>query len=76
MKTYKYIHFVVIQEKGKTSVWSCRNNSTRYELGLVQWYGPWRQYCYFSSNPAVYSDGCLADIRDFISSVNITVADH
>ena len=67
MKTeYKYIHFVKIVDKPKTSVWSCRNNATRGVLGEVRWYPGWRQYCYFPTTQAVYSAGCLADIQDFI----------
>jgi len=35
-------------------------------LGRIEWYGPWRQYCYMSTIQAVYSKGCLRDIADFI----------
>jgi hypothetical protein len=68
MKTqYRYIHFVKVADKPKTSVWSCRNNSNDDELGEVRWYPAWRQYCFFPTQPAVYSVGCLVDINDFIT---------
>ena len=67
---YKYIHFIKVAEKPKTSVWSCRNNSSGDELGEVKWYPAWRQYCYFPTVQAVYSDGCLKDISSFIQSMN------
>ena len=65
---YQYIHFELI-ESGKriTSIWSCHNNKSRDELGVVRWYPAWRAYCYFPSDPAVYSAGCLHDIEQFIS---------
>jgi hypothetical protein len=67
MKTqYQYIHFVKVADKPKTSVWSCRNTHRGDELGEVHWYPAWRQYCYFPTQPAIYSIGCLADIEDFI----------
>jgi hypothetical protein len=66
---YKYIHFVEIEKKKKTSVYSCRNNNSHQELGQVKWYGPWRQYCYFPTVQAVYSSGCLADIESFMKEL-------
>ncbi len=65
---YKFVHFVKLYDKLKTSVWSCRNNKSKDELGIVKWHAPWRAYCYFPNVQAVYSSGCLADIQDFILS--------
>lgn len=70
MKTeYKYLHFIKTGQKAKTSVWSCRNNHSAVELGEIKWYPAWRQYCYFPAARAVYSAGCLEDIRDFIGQL-------
>ncbi|KKL76429.1 hypothetical protein LCGC14_2045000 [marine sediment metagenome] len=65
---YEYVHFEKVEDKPKTSVWSCRNNNSEEELGVVKWYAPWRCYCYFPTVQAVYSPGCLVDINDFIAS--------
>lgn len=70
VEMYKYIHFVIIEEKPKTKVWSCRNNNSGGELGQVKWHNAWRQYCYFPSGPAVYSVSCLEDINDFIRHIS------
>jgi len=56
-RTYEYIEFVRVEEKPKTSVWSCRNRKSGDELGIVRWHGPWRRYCYFPLVQAVYSEG-------------------
>ena len=70
MKThYEYIHFVLMTEGPKTSVWACRNNRSTETLGQIRWHGPWRQYCYFPTVQAVYSAGCLADIQAFIEQL-------
>ena len=67
---YQYTHFVEIAKKPKTSVWSCRNSGSGAELGTVSWYGPWRQYCYFPTAQAVYSDSCLIGIAAFLGDLN------
>lgn len=70
MKTeYEYLQFDQQVKGGKTSVWACRNKRQGEVLGHVQWYGAWRQYCYFPSVQAVYSEGCLNDIADFIKQL-------
>jgi len=75
MKKYKYIYFVEIGQKPKTKVYSCRSNSDGEELGRVQWYAPWRQYCFILSfkfalaDEIVFSVGCLNDIEDFIGKL-------
>ena len=70
MKTqYKYIRFEKTEDKPKTSVWSCRNNRSSEELGIIKWYSGWRQYCYFPLTQAVYSAGCLEDINSFIGQL-------
>lgn len=67
MKTqYKFIYFLKTYDLPKTSVWHLRSRKSDDLLGEVKWYGPWRQYCYFAMNEAVYSVGCLEDINDFI----------
>jgi len=67
---YKFIHFLKKEEKPKTSVWYCCNNKSDNILGEVKWYSRWRQYCYFSTVPAIYSIGCLEDINNFIQQLN------
>lgn len=67
--SYEYITFIRIPKaERKTQVWGCVNSRNRSTLGGVFYYPQWRQYCF---NPAganvILSDGCLADIRDFIS---------
>jgi len=64
---YKYINFAKAEDNPKT--WICRNNKSGTELGHVDWYFAWRQWCYFPTCPAIYSDGCLNDIINFIKQL-------
>jgi len=70
MDKYKYINFELIEQKPKTGVCKCCNNKSNIELGIIKWYSPWRQYCYFPTCPAIYSKGCLDDINDFINQIS------
>ncbi len=78
MKTkFEYIHFVKVAEKPKTTVWECRHNEVIDELydednvlGVVKWYGPWRQYCFSQiALMGVFNASCLDDIAEFIRSL-------
>ena len=69
-KEYEFVRFELTERKPKTGVWSCRNIRSGEELGIVKWYGPWRQYCYFPTIQAIYSKGCLSDINDFITLIS------
>lgn len=75
MKTeYKHLIFDLISvdhEKRKV-VYLCSNRSNE-ELGKVEWYEPWKQYCYFDACNAVYSQSCLKDIAHFISQLDVIV---
>jgi hypothetical protein len=70
MKTeYKYIYFVKLTERPKTSVYACMNSRSGTAIGLVRWYGPWRQYCFFPEPNCVFNVGCMDDIKDFIGQL-------
>lgn len=71
MKTkYKYIHFEEIDSTGKkTSAWSCFNNKSKSALGIIKWYGSWRQYCWFPFGGTVFNKGCNENINDFITQL-------
>lgn len=70
MKTqYKYIYFEVLEEKPKTKVWGCFNNTSHAILGHVKWFGPWRQYVFLISTISMYSKRCMDDISHFIDQL-------
>ena len=67
---YEYIHFEELAPKPKTKVWSCKNNKSKEQLGVVKYHPGWRQYCYFPTVQAIYSAGCMDDISAFLNQVN------
>lgn len=68
-KEYKYIEFVEIGKNLKTFIWDCRNKRSGYSLGVVKWYGPWRQYCFWPNGFSIFNNGCLSDVMDFVNHV-------
>ena len=66
----KYINFVKLGDKPKTSVWSVVNISGGYQIGIIKWNPGWRQYCFFPESNTVFSKGCMQEINEFITSLN------
>lgn len=67
--TTKYMAFKLIEQKPKTQVWAVLNNKSGFRLGVIEWYGPWRQYCFFPTADTVFNIGCLFDISNFIKGL-------
>lgn len=68
-----YVEFVELSEKPKTKVYEVRNKTHGHHLGIIKWFGSWRQYCFFPANfptlSVVFSSGCLHDIEEFIKKL-------
>ena len=62
----KYLVFELITGTEKTNTWQIMSKRTRGYLGIVQWYGPWRQYCFYPGSSTVWNIDCLQDIQNFI----------
>jgi len=62
---YQFIHF----EQASKTAWRCVNNRSHDSLGLVRYYGPWKQWIYMPEHQTIYSAGCLADIQAFIAAL-------
>lgn len=68
-KTTKYMTFRLVEQKPKTGVYHVLNNSSGFLLGIIRWYGPWRQYCFFPEAQTLFNVGCMQDIIDFIGEL-------
>lgn len=67
---YQYFYVVALpKERGrKTRRYHVRNASSGDVIGVIKWYGAWRQYCFFPSAVTVWSSGCLRDVHNFIAN--------
>lgn len=62
---YLWAHRSDIQGQ-KTCTWTITGRSGGV-LGLVKWYSPWRQYCFYPNALTTFSTGCLEDLKDFLA---------
>jgi len=69
VKMTKYLEFRPLPIYGKTDIYSVDARSSGSSLGRIQWYGPWRQYCFFPALDCVFNNMCLKDIAEFCSEV-------
>lgn len=67
MKKYLNFHYSK-PTKPTTLRWIITSVSTDEDLGYIEWYVPWRQYCYYPMNDLVFSVSCLREIADFIEN--------
>lgn len=68
-KTSEYLEFSLIEQRPKTKIigiWAKKNGG---RLGLIKWYGPWRQYAFFPENETLYNIGCLGEIQAYIKKM-------
>lgn len=52
----------------KTKRWEVRSRQGASVLGYLQWFSPWRRYCFYPDAYAVFEQDCLREIADFIEA--------
>lgn len=59
-------------KSGKTQIWhvvairhKIADTEQSLALGKIQWYGPWRKYCFFPFRNTIFEQTCLTDIAQF-----------
>lgn len=50
----------------KTREYFIVNKSQGARLGVIKWYGAWRQYSVFIESETVWNAGCFANVQDFL----------
>ena len=65
----KHIDWVLYETKPKTDVFLVFSISSLEDLGMIKWYAPWRQYCFFPADDCVFSKSCLEDVNNFIQQL-------
>lgn len=66
IKETKYLKFIVTELKPKTVVVGVYNISHNDMIAEIEWYGPWRQYCFSPGYGTVWNKTCLSDVNDVI----------
>lgn len=50
----------------KTKRWLVHNKVTKENIGIIRWYGGWRQYVLFPLSDTYWAKGCLEEVSEFI----------
>jgi hypothetical protein len=66
----KYMVARLVETKPKTAVYGIFSAHQEDRLGTVKWFAPWRQYCFFSMDVAVFNSGCFQDLTKFLVALN------
>lgn len=67
MKSYLKFTEGKPSDSGKTRTWSVDHVNDGGNLGWIQWYAPWRKYCFYSNDSCLYDAACLMDIGLFLT---------
>ena len=65
----EYMEAFPIEKKPQTWVYGVVSHRWGVKLGLVKWYAPWRQYCFFPHNNTVWAKNCLTEVNEFIEGL-------
>lgn len=65
----KYLEFLLLEKKPKTKVVGVYSKKNGNRLGIIKWYGPWRQYAFFPEKDTLFNVDCLADIQSHIKGL-------
>lgn len=68
----KYLKFVLVKFKSKTKVYAVVSVNHGDELGRIEWFSRWRQYCFMPHGMTVWNIGCLNDIQKFLDVLMIS----
>ena len=49
----------------KTFIWEVGSKKGSQVLGTIQWYAPWRRYCFFPTTGTLFDAECLREIATF-----------
>lgn len=66
----KWIEFVEVNFPGrKTKTFDVLNKENGTILGVVKWFGSFRQYSFFPASNCVFEKTCLHDISKFMEDL-------
>lgn len=70
IKETQYLVFIDTETpKRKTKVINIININAEEVIGIIKWYGPWRQYCFFPEYDTVWNITCLNDVNEVIQKL-------
>jgi len=66
---FEYVHFVSKAANVNKIFWSCRDNKTDMEIGVIGQFKPWKRYAIEFTPKSIFSSYCLAEIQTFMKTL-------
>ena len=64
-----YLAFRELQDTGKTKVYGVASVRHGDRLGLIRWFGRWRQYTLEPAAGTIWNKDCLKEVADFLDQL-------
>lgn len=55
-----------VNEKRKTEIWNVVSRRSGARLGVIKWFGRWRQYAFFPEPNTIWNPDCLDTVGSHI----------
>lgn len=55
---------------GKTQRFEVTSESSGACLGVIKWFGAWRQYCFYPSEETIWNQDCLTAVTGVLDKLN------
>lgn len=65
----KYLEFNTLEQKPRTKVIEIISKRGKERLGIIKWFGRWRQYAFFPVAGTIFNVECLNDIISFMGGL-------
>ena len=66
----EYIEIIFREKPKKTKIYEVMSKGGAGALGLIKWFGPWRQYCFFPYQGSIWNKDCLKFVEEFLIEEN------
>lgn len=66
MSKYLEFHKLIAKPGTKTEIWGVFSKNHGNVLGLIKWFGRWRQYAFFPYPETTFNPECMDDISAFV----------
>jgi hypothetical protein len=70
MSESQYLEFRSLEDKPKTKVWEVVSKTSGDRLGVIKFFGRWRQYTFFPEKETAWNNQCLLDVSGFLKEQN------
>lgn len=57
-------------KSGKTWMYEVLSESSGVRLGVIKWFGQWRQYCFWPETETIWNNACLSAVADVLKGLN------